>query len=53
MPQLIEEVLTDGGAVGALEINDVWIGLESIVQFEEALRYIETSPPGASVTETL
>jgi NDP-sugar pyrophosphorylase family protein len=49
MPQLIEDVLADGGSVGAVEISDVWIGLESIVQFEEAVRYIETAP----VTERL
>jgi NDP-sugar pyrophosphorylase family protein len=45
MPQLIEEVLRGGGSVGAFEIEDVWIGLESIVQFEEALQYLQTSPP--------
>ncbi len=45
MPQLIEEVLTGGGTVGAFEIADVWIGLENIVQFEEAVRYIQTAAP--------
>jgi NDP-sugar pyrophosphorylase family protein len=52
MPQLIEEVLADGGSVGALEISDVWIGLESIVQFEEALRYLETAPPASEFSGT-
>lgn len=45
MPELIEEVLGDGGSIGALEVADAWIGLESITQFEEAVRYVQTAPP--------
>jgi NDP-sugar pyrophosphorylase family protein len=41
MPQLIESLLSARHRVGALEIGDIWMGLESIGQFEEAVRQVE------------
>jgi NDP-sugar pyrophosphorylase family protein len=41
MPQLIETLLAGGRRIGALEIDDIWMGLESIGQFEEAVRQVE------------
>lgn len=41
MPQLIESVLGEGRQVGAFPVEDVWLGLENIAHFEEALRRVE------------
>jgi NDP-sugar pyrophosphorylase family protein len=41
MPQLIEKLLRSGRRVGALEIEDIWMGLEGIAQFEEAIQTVE------------
>ena len=39
-PELIERLLGGGRGVGGLEIEDVWLGLESIGHFEEAVRQV-------------
>jgi NDP-sugar pyrophosphorylase family protein len=41
MPQLIGTLLADGRRVGGIEIDDVWLGLEGVAQFEEAVRQVE------------
>jgi len=41
MPQLIDALLRDGRRVGVMEIDDVWLGLESIAHFEEAIQRME------------
>jgi NDP-sugar pyrophosphorylase family protein len=41
MPQLIHKLLGDGRRVGGLEIDDVWMGLEGIAHFEEAIRTVQ------------
>ena len=41
MPQLIEALVAAGRRIGGLEIDDIWMGLESIGQFEEAVRQVE------------
>jgi NDP-mannose synthase len=45
MPQLIDALLADGKRIGALEIEDIWAGLESISHFEEAVRQVIDRDP--------
>jgi NDP-mannose synthase len=45
IPQLIDALLADGKRIGALEIEDVWAGLESISHFEEAVRQVVNRNP--------
>jgi NDP-sugar pyrophosphorylase family protein len=40
MPELIETLLGRGKRVGGLQIHDLWQGLESVTQFEDAVRQI-------------
>jgi NDP-sugar pyrophosphorylase family protein len=47
MPQLIQELLGRGRRVGALEIDDVWFGLENVAHFEEAIRHVEQLDAGS------
>jgi NDP-mannose synthase len=41
IPQLIDTLLASGRSVGAFAVEDVWLGLESVVHFEEAVRRVE------------
>lgn len=44
VPDLIRRLLADGRPIGAYLIRDVWIGLESVAHFEEALRTLDQAP---------
>ena len=41
MPQLIDALVRDGRSVGALRIDDFWLGLETIARFDEAMRELQ------------
>lgn len=52
MPQLIIALLQAGRRVGAFPVDDVWIGLESIAHFEEAVRQVaELSAPASPASD--
>lgn len=46
MPDLMQKLIAAGRCVGARYIRDCWIGLESVDQFEEALKQLRAAPPG-------
>lgn len=46
MPDLIERLIAAGRQVGAQYIRDCWVGLESVDQFEEALKQLRAAPIG-------
>jgi NDP-sugar pyrophosphorylase family protein len=45
MPQLIEKLSAAGKRVAAYHIREEWLGLESIVHFDEAVKRVETAQP--------
>ncbi len=40
MPQLIQTLIASGRRVGAYDIKEYWIGLESVAHFDEAMKHV-------------
>ncbi len=43
IPQLIEVLIASGRRVGAYDIKEYWIGLESVAHFDEAMKHVDES----------
>jgi NDP-sugar pyrophosphorylase family protein len=48
VPELIQELLGARKKVGAFHITEIWIGLESISHFEDAVKELNNAPPEGS-----
>lgn len=44
VPDLMRRLIAEGRPIGAYPIRDVWIGLESVAHFDEALRALDDAP---------
>jgi NDP-sugar pyrophosphorylase family protein len=51
MPELISALLAAGCEVGAFRIDELWIGLETIARFDEAIQRLQELSDDASIEE--